>query len=38
MYNYRGQIIRGALGAGFQGGMATMQGAPTGLRKHMNMR
>ena len=29
MYNYRGQIIRGALGAGFQGGMATMQGAPT---------
>ena len=29
LYNYRGQILRGALGAGFQGGMATMQGAPT---------
>ena len=29
LYNYRGQIVRGALGAGFQGGMATMQGAPT---------
>jgi len=29
LYNNRGQILRGVLGAGFQGGMATAQGAPT---------
>ena len=29
LYTNRGQIIKGAIGAGFQGGMASMQGAPT---------
>ena len=29
LWDKRGQILRGVLGAGFQGGMATAQGAPT---------
>ena len=29
LYTNRGPIIKGAIGAGFQGGMASMQGAPT---------
>ena len=29
LYKNRSRIIKGAMGAGFQGGMATMQGAPT---------